>query len=162
MFTETEIYKYGLTIENIVIDYLEFNEYQIIEKHNKDNKHDIIVKNIVTNKQFNVEIKGDRQAYKTKNFYVEYMSHNVPSGITTTKSEILIYVIDSTEKYIMYWININHLKNYINSNYDKIKIGKTKSIDSNGNFNGKYNYGYLININSNIYFKVEDIIKSNL
>ena len=95
MFIETEIYKYGLKIENIVIDYLESNEYEIIEKYNNDNSHDIIVKNIVTNKQFNIEIKGDRQAYKTNNFYIEYTSHDMPSGINTTKSEILIYVIDS-------------------------------------------------------------------
>ena len=47
-----------------------------------------------------------------------------------------IYVIDDVEKYIIYWIHINHLKNYINTNYNKMKIGKTKSIDSNGNFNG--------------------------
>jgi hypothetical protein len=62
----------------------------------------------------------------------------------------------------MYWININHLKNYINTNDKNIRSGKTKSIDSNGNFNDKYNYGYLIQISSNIYFKVEEIIKSNV
>ena len=45
MFIETEIYKYGLLIENVVIDYLESNEYEIIEKYNNDNSHDIIVKN---------------------------------------------------------------------------------------------------------------------
>ena len=86
----------------------------------------------------------------------------MPSGINTTKSDILIYVIDSTEKYIIYWIHINHLKNYINTNYNKMKIGKTKSIDSNGKFNGKYNSGYLIKINSNIYFRINEIIKSNV
>jgi hypothetical protein len=161
MFIETEIYKYGLTIENIVIDYLESNEYEIIQKYNNDNSHDIIVKNIITNKQFNVEIKGCRQGIKTGNFYIEYISHDMPSGINTTKSDILIYVIESNEKYIMYWININYLKNYINTNYNKIKIGKTKSIDSNGNFNGKYNFGFLIQINSNIYHKINEIIKSN-
>ena len=108
MFIETEIYKYGLTIENIVIDYLKSNEYEIIEKYNNNNKYDIIVKNIVTNKEFSVEIKACRQGIKTGNFYIEYISHDMPSGINTTKSDILIYVIDSTEKYIMYWININH------------------------------------------------------
>ena len=162
MFIETEIYKYGLLIEDIVITYLELNEYEIIEKYNNNNSHDIIVKNIITNKQFNVEIKGCRQGFKTGNFYIEYISHDVPSGINTTKSDILIYVIDDVEKYIIYWIHINHLKNYINTNYNKMKIGKTKSIDSNGNFNDKYNYGYLIKINSNIHFKVEEIIKSNV
>jgi hypothetical protein len=54
MFIETEIYKYGLLIENIVIDYLESNEYEIIEKYNNNNSHDIIVKNIITNKQFSI------------------------------------------------------------------------------------------------------------
>jgi hypothetical protein len=68
MITQIEIYKYGLTIENIVIDYLESIEYEIITKYNNDNSHDIIVKNILTNNQFNIEIKGDRQAYKTNNF----------------------------------------------------------------------------------------------
>ena len=161
MFIETKIYKYGLKIENIVIDYLESNEYEIIEKYNNDNSHDIIVKNIVTNKQFNIEIKGDRQAYKTNNFYIEYTSHDMPSGINTTKSEILIYVIDSPEKYKLFWINIKYLKNYINTNDKNLRSGKTKSIDSNGNFNGKYNYGYLLKINSNIYYKINEIIKSN-
>ena len=40
-----------------------------------------------------------------------------------------------------------------------MKIGKTKSIDSNGNFNGKYNFGYLIKISDDIYYKVNEIIK---
>jgi hypothetical protein len=52
----------------------------------------------------------------------------VPSGINTTKSDILIYVIDSTEKYIIYWININHLKNYINTNYNKMKLEKLNQL----------------------------------
>ena len=30
MITQTEIYKYGLLIENVVIDYLQTNEYEII------------------------------------------------------------------------------------------------------------------------------------
>ena len=162
MFIETEIYKYGLLIEDMVITYLESNEYEIIQKYNNDNSHDIIVKNIITNKQFNVEIKGCRQGIKTGNFYIEYISHDVPSGINTTKSDILIYVIDSPEKYKLFWINIKRLKQYINTNDKNIRSGKTKSIDSNGNFNDKYNYGCLIQISSNIYFKVEEIIKSNV
>ena len=161
MFIETKIYKYGLKIENIVIDYLESNEYEIIEKYNNDNSHDIIVKNIITNKKFNLEIKGCRQGFKTGNFYIEYISHDMPSGINTTKSDILIYVIDSPEKYKLFWINIKYLKNYINTNDKNLRSGKTKSIDSNGNFNGKYNYGYLLKINSNIYYKINEIIKSN-
>ena len=37
MITQTEIYKYGLNIENIVIDFLESNEYEIIEKYERQN-----------------------------------------------------------------------------------------------------------------------------
>ena len=88
------------------------------------------------------------------------MSHDIPSGIITTKSEILIYVVDSPEIYKLFWINIKRLKQYINTNDKNIKRVKNKSIDSNGLFNGKFNHGYLIEINSNIYFKVNEIIKS--
>ena len=35
MFIETEIYKYGFEIENIVISYLELNEYEIIQNARK-------------------------------------------------------------------------------------------------------------------------------
>jgi hypothetical protein len=160
MITQTEIFKYGLYIESIVIDYLQnVKQYKILEKYNNDNKYDLIIQD-TENNVFKVEIKGDRQAYITKNYYIEYISHDKPSGINTTKSDIILYVVEHDEKYIVYWINIINLKNYINNNYNNIKIGKTKSIDCEGNFNGKYNYGYLIKINSNIHYFCNDIIKS--
>jgi hypothetical protein len=174
MITQTEIFKYGLYIESIVIDYLQnLKQYKILEKYNNDNKYDLIIQD-TENNIFKIEIKGDRQAHKTNNFYVEYISHDKPSGINTTKSDILLYVVEQQaplvlehalrvehdEKYIVYWINIINLKNYIHNNYHSIKIGKTKSIDCYGNFNGKFNYGYLLNINNNIYHQVEEIIKS--
>jgi asparagine synthetase B (glutamine-hydrolysing) len=55
---------------------------------------------------------------------------------------------------------VQNFEEYINNHYDTIKKGKSKSIDCNGNFNGKYNYGYLIKINSNIHYFCNDIIKS--
>ena len=160
MITQTEIFKYGLYIESIVIDYLQnVKQYKILEKHNNDNKYDLIIQD-TENNIFKIEIKGDRQAYITNNYYIEYISHDKPSGINTTKSDIILYVVEHDEKYILYWIYINNLKNYINNHYDTIKIGKSKSIDCNGNFNGKLNYGYLIQINSNIHYFCNDIIKS--
>lgn len=160
MITQTEIFKYGLYIESIVIDYLQnVKQYKILEKYNNDNKYDLIIQD-TENNVFKVEIKGDRQAYITNNYYIEYISHDKPSGINTTKSDIILYVVEHDEKYIVYWIYINNLKNYINNHYDTIKKGKSKSIDCNGNFNGKYNYGYLIKINSNIHYFCNDIIKS--
>lgn len=160
MITQTEIFKYGLYIESIVIDYLQnVKQYKILEKYNNDNKYDLIIQD-TENNVFKVEIKGDRQAYITNNLYIEYISHDKPSGINTTKSDIILYVVEHDEKYIVYWIYINNLKNYINNNYNNIKIGKSKSIDCNGNFNGKFNYGYLIKINSNIHYFCNDIIKS--
>ncbi len=160
MIIHTEIFKYGLYIESIVIDYLQdVKQYKILEKYNNDNKYDLIIQD-TENNIFKTEIKGDRQAYKTNNFYIEFISHDKPSGINTTKSDILLYVVEHDEKYIVYWINIIDLKDYINKNYNTIKIGKSKSIDCNGNFNGKYNYGYLIKINSNIHYYFNEIIKS--
>jgi hypothetical protein len=162
MITETEIFKYGILIENIVIKYLEEIEQVIIlKKYNDDNKYDLIIQS-KDDKILKIEIKGDRQAYKTNNFYIEHISHNKPSGINTTQSDILIYVVENKDKYVLYWININNLKNYININSYNIKNGKSKSIDCNGNFNGKYNYGYLIKIHNNIYYKINEIIKSKL
>jgi len=160
MITHTEIFKYGLYIESIVIDYLQdVKQYKILEKYNDNNKYDLIIQDIENN-VFKIEIKGDRQAYKTNNFYIEFISHDKPSGINTTKSDIILYVVEHDKKYIMYWINIITLKNYINNNFNNIKTGKTKSIDYNGNFNEKFNYGYLIKINNNIYYFCNDIIKS--
>jgi hypothetical protein len=160
MITHTEIFKYGLYIESIVIDYLQdVKQYKILEKYNDNNKYDLIIQDIENN-VFKIEIKGDRQAYKTNNFYIEFISHDKPSGINTTKSDIILYVVEHDKKYIMYWINIITLKNYINNNFNNIKTGKTKSIDYNGNFNEKFNYWYLIKINNNIYYFCNDIIKS--
>ena len=151
MITHTEIFKYGLYIESIVIDYLQdVKQYKILKKYNDNNKYDLIIQDIENN-VFKIEIKGDRQAYKTNNFYIEFISHDKPSGINTTKSDIILYVVEHDKKYIMYWINIITLKNYVNNNFKNIKTGKTKSIDYNGNFNEKYNYWYLIKINNNIY-----------
>jgi hypothetical protein len=109
-----------------------------------------------------LEIKGDRQACKTNNFYIEYISHDLPSGIHKTKADVLIYVVEYEDKFLVYWLNIQNLNDYINSNFEKIKIGKSKSIDINNNFNGKFNYGYLIKIDEKIYYQVDEILKSNL
>jgi len=161
MITQTEIFKYGLYIESIVIDYLQnVKQYKILEKYNNDNKYDLIIQD-TENNVFKVEIKGDRQAYITNNLYIEFLSHDIPSGIQTTQSDILLYVVEHKEKYVVYYINIINLKNYINNHYDTIKKGKSKSIDCNGNFNGKFNYGYLIKIKSNIHYKIIEILKSN-
>ena len=160
MITETDIYKYGIFIESIIIKHLqEIEEYIILEKYNNDNKYDLVIQD-TENNIFKIEIKADRQAFKTNNLYIEFMSHDIPSGINTTQSDILIYVVEHKEKYVVYYINIINLKNYINNHYDTIKIGKSKSIDYNGNFNGKYNYGYLIKIDNNIYFKINEIMKN--
>jgi len=66
MITQTEIFKYGLYIESIVIDYLQnVKQYKILEKYNNNNKYDLIIQD-TENNIFKIEIKGDRQAYITK------------------------------------------------------------------------------------------------
>lgn len=160
MITQTKIYKYGIFIEHVVVSYLELTkQYKIIEKHNNDYRYDIVIQD--NDNISKIEIKADKQAFKTDNFYIEYMSHDKASGINTTHADILIYVVEHEDKYILYWINIKYLKQYINTNFDKIKITKNKSIDCNDNFNGKFNKGYLIKISDTIYYKVEEILKSN-
>ena len=43
MITETEIFKYGILIENIVIKYLEdIQQVKILKKYNDNNKYDLI------------------------------------------------------------------------------------------------------------------------
>jgi hypothetical protein len=166
MITKTSIYKYGIEVENIIIKHLEDeNEFHIINKFNKDNKFDLIIK--WKNKEFGhnlykVEIKADRRASTTNNFYIEYISHNLPSGINTTLADILLYVAEHTDKYLVYWINIKSLKEYINTNFEKIRVGKTQSIDINDKFNGKFNYGYLIKISEKLYFSCDTIKKCNV
>ena len=161
MITQTKIYKYGIIIENVVVSYLELTKhYKVIEKHNNDNRYDIVIQDTENNIS-KIEIKADKQASKTNNFYIEYMSHNKTSGINTTQADILIYVVEHEDKYNMYWINLIHLKHYINTNINTIKKGICKSIDCNGNFNGKFNKGYLVKISDTIYYKVDEILKSN-
>jgi hypothetical protein len=161
MITKTKIYKYGIFIESVVISYLELaKQYKVIEKYNNDNRYDIVIQDTENNIS-KIEIKADKQAYKTNNFYIEYISHDKTSGINTTQADILIYVVEHEDKYILYWINIIHLKHYINTIINTIKKGICKSIDCNGNFNGKFNKGYLIKISDTIYYKVEEILKSN-
>ena len=121
MIINTEIFKYGLSIENIFIKYLEdIEQFKILKKYNKDNKYDVIIEDKDGN-ILKVEIKADRQAYKTNNFYIEYISHDKPSGINKTQADILIYVVEYKDKYILYWISIKYLKYYININFNEIK-----------------------------------------
>lgn len=157
MIINTEIFKYGISIENIVIKYLEEEEgYIILEKYNNDDRYDMIIKDKDKN-ILKIEVKACRQACKTNNFYIEHISHDKPSGINTTQADILIYVVEHKKKYVLYWINIIHLKNYIHLN--KIQNACCKSIDCNNKFNNKYNHGYLVKISNDIYYRFNEVYK---
>jgi hypothetical protein len=64
-----------------------------------------------------IEVKYDRLAHKTGNIYVEVYSRNKPSGISTSKANYWIFIIDKKSYGIL--INIKRLKDICKEVYYK-------------------------------------------
>lgn len=62
-----------------------------------------------------IEVKYDRKAHETGNLFVEVFSRDKPSGISTTKANYWIFVIDKRQYAII--INIEKLKKLCRSKY---------------------------------------------
>lgn len=63
------------------------------------------------------EVKYDVMAKKTGNLAIEYFNPKTgkPSGIMSTCSDFWIYVVDCGEKYLIYVVSVNKLKNFIDN-----------------------------------------------
>ena len=67
--------------------------------------------------QVMVEVKTDRMWRKTGNVAVEILRDGEPSGISTTLSDIVVYILDGTTTF--WYVGINELK-------DALRRGKYK------------------------------------
>lgn len=68
-------------------------------KFNSDFKYDLILgnqgENIISEllKDSTIEVKMDFLAHRTNNLFIEYLSREKPSGISTTQAEFWFYII---------------------------------------------------------------------
>jgi hypothetical protein len=66
------------------------------------------------------EVKADKLAYKTNNIAIEYMSYNKQSGINVTTADYWAYFIINNNKYDLYIIPTNIIKDKINDKLYKL------------------------------------------
>ena len=128
-----------LAIERL-INFYNFNEPII--KRNDDKRYDVKIVN--NGKRHTYEIKTDIRALETNNIYIEYMSNNVLSGISSTEARNYVIIIPyDTEKPLILLIKVKVLNELI------VKEQYFKNL--RGNEKNNYTYGYL--------FKLETILK---
>ena len=128
-----------LAIERL-INFYNFDNPKI--KRNDDKRYD--VKIIDKGKRFTYEFKTDIKAIDTNNIYIEYMSNNVLSGISSTKAKNYVIIIPyDTDKPLMLLIKVNVLKELI--------IKEQYFLNLKGNEKNNFTAGYL--------FKLETILK---
>jgi hypothetical protein len=70
-------------------------------------------------KEYLVEVKEDLMSSKTGNVAIEFMSRGKPSGVSTSKSGIWVYIINN----VVYFTTLSKLKNLIQEN-DYFKVVK--------------------------------------
>jgi hypothetical protein len=108
----------------------ELNGVSLI-KFNNDYRYDF-----KTSDGLKYEVKADKVALKTKNFFIEFEGYGKPSGIQTTKANF--YILTNTKEYF------------------KIDVNKLKILCEQHGYTGKVNisktYGHLL---------THDIIKNN-
>ena len=128
-----------LAIERL-ISFYNFNEPIIKRCDNKNYDVKIIDKG----KRFTYEFKTDIKAIDTNNIYIEYMSNNCLSGISSTKAGNYVIIIPyDVEKPLILLIKVNVLKELI--------IKEQYFLNLRGNEKNNFTYGYL--------FKLETILK---
>jgi hypothetical protein len=113
--------KLGQLFEKEFIKILEKKNYQIVSTCN-DNKYDI--KASRKNKLVTFEVKADLISDKTKNYFIEYMAYDKPSGIKTTEAHF--YVLYNNNKFHV--VSVELIKELIkDKDYTKILCNKGKT-----------------------------------
>lgn len=129
--------EFGNKYENLLIEYLGYDDAKIMDGCFKD--YDIEIN--INNKMVYFEVKADRLTNKTNNICIEFECSKLPSGITTTKANHYAYyeIIDET-KHNLYIIPVSRIKKYIILNkYHRI-------------INGGHNYNSKLYLFSKIIF----------
>ena len=108
-----------------IIKHYEFKEPNIVQCHDK--RCDMIINEI------KYEVKTDIKAMETSNIYIEFISVNKPSGITTTQAHFYIIVIPHDIP-IFIMISVETLKQMILNN----KYFKIFQPNKYNNFSGGY------------------------
>ena len=128
-----------LAIERL-ISFYNFDNPKI--KRSDDKRYDVKIVN--NSKRFTYEIKTDIRAIDTNNIYIEYMSNNVLSGISSTNAKNYVIIIPyDTDKPLMLLIKVKVLKELI--------VKEQYYLNLRGNEKNNYTYGYL--------FKLDTILK---
>ena len=105
--------KFGKTYEKELLNYLDFDNYNMCVENENFKSWDIeIIKNDI---KIYYEVKSDRIGYKTGNIAIEYECNNKPSGITTTQSDYYAYFIINLIDYDLYIIPVDIIKSHINT-----------------------------------------------
>ena len=128
-----------LAIERL-INFYNFNEPII--KRNDDKRYDVKIVN--NGKRHTYEIKTDIRAIETNNIYIEYMSNNCLSGISSTEARNYVIIIPyDVEKPLILLIKVKVLKELI--------IKEQYFLNLKGNEKNNFTAGYL--------FKLETLLK---
>lgn len=86
--------KTGQKAEDSFKDYLEQQGYKV-EKNTSKSRKELKEYDLLVNDKTKVEIKLDLKAPKTGNIAIEFQCNNKPSGLTSSKSPIWVYIIDN-------------------------------------------------------------------
>ena len=140
----TPLLELGKHFEEIAINRILtfYNFDEPIIKRNDDKRYDVKIIDKGIRRTF--EFKTDIKAIDTNNIYIEYMSNNCLSGISSTKAKNYVIIIPyDTEKPLMLLIKVKVLNELI--------VKEQYYLNLRGNEKNNYTYGYL--------FKLETILK---
>ena len=105
--------QFGKLYEQKAKEYFEYNECQ--EVGDTIPGYDVVFKK--NNMQVKVEVKADRQSWKSGNICIEVESNNIPSGLSVTEADYWLYFIVSPDgtKDEVYKIPVEDLKNIVDA-----------------------------------------------
>lgn len=112
--------KFGEFYQNELVKVLKAKNFKIMEGYFKE--YDLIIDDVMP---IYYEVKSDRNAYKYKQFCVEYECNNKPSGIETTTADFYAYFsVNPNKTYDLYIIPVIDIKTVIKEyKYNCTKIG---------------------------------------
>lgn len=123
--------KFGQYYEALASQYYNNIGYNIIIESDNKKEYDFIIEND-KKETFKIEVKADRNAFKTNNICIEFMCSCVNSGINSTTAIFWVYYVikHNKDNYNMYIIPTKYIKELIkNKKYHKIikpRYGKSK------------------------------------
>lgn len=118
--------KFGEKYQEKLLDYIIFDEAEIIDSNIPFFDYDVKIKNGNIEKTY--EVKSCRISYYSRHIFIEHSHNNNPSGIFKTKADFYAYfVIINENEQDLYIISTNVLKKlFENGKYKSINCGYKK------------------------------------